>query len=395
MGEYFFSFTYDELFKAYDDCIRHKKNSPNAVNFMINKNENVIQLCDEINDRSYTIGQSIAFIIKYPKYREVFAADFRDRVVHHLVINELMPYFERYFIKESFSCMIGRGTLHGIETMARYMDECSKHYTIPTYALKMDVQSFFMSIDKNLLAMKLDKFIVETYPENRKKECLRWLCRMIIMHHPERNCIRQSSDEMWAMLGKGKSLFDVEDGKGLAIGNLTSQMFANFYMTELDYYIKDILGFKYYGRYVDDFMLYDNSKERIKEAIPKIKQFCNDKLLINIHPDKLYLQEITHGIKFIGADILPNRMYCGNRTIGQFYNKLYSKYKHFDIKLLDNFISSVNSYLGYMCHYSTYNMRKEIMLKSGLFDKWKPYIEMSGDLLKIWKKDTDGLAKSE
>jgi hypothetical protein len=86
-------------------------------------------------------------------------------------------------------------------------------------------------------------------------------------------------------------------------------------MTELDYYIKDILGFKYYGRYVDDFMLYDNSKERIKEAIPKIKQFCNDKLLINIHPDKLYLQEITHGIKFIGADILPNRMYCGNRTI--------------------------------------------------------------------------------
>lgn len=395
MGEYFFSFTYNELFKAYDDCIRHKKNSPNAVNFMINKNENVIQLCDEINDRSYTIGQSIAFIIKYPKYREVFAADFRDRVVHHLVINELMPYFERYFIKESFSCMIGRGTLHGIEAMARYMDECSKHYTIPTYALKMDVQSFFMSIDKNLLAMKLDEFIVKTYPENRKKECLRWLCRMIIMHHPERNCIRQSSDEMWAMLGKGKSLFDVEDGKGLAIGNLTSQMFANFYMTELDYYIKYILGFKYYGRYVDDFMLYDNSKERTKEAIPKIKQFCNDKLLINIHPDKLYLQEITHGIKFIGADILPNRMYCGNRTIGQFYNKLYSKYKHFDIKLLDNFISSVNSYLGYMCHYSTYNMRKEIMLKSGLFDKWKPYIEMSGDLLKIWKKDTDGLAKSE
>ena len=166
---YKFSFTYEEIFKAYEDCIRHKKNSPNAIKFMLNKNENVIQLCDEINDRTYTIGTSIAFIIKFPKYREVFAADFRDRIIHHLVVNELMPYFERYFIPESFSCMIGRGTLHGIETMAKYMDECSQHYTIPTYVLKMDVQAFFMSIDKQLLANRLDKFIADVYPDNRKK----------------------------------------------------------------------------------------------------------------------------------------------------------------------------------------------------------------------------------
>lgn len=385
--EYKFSFTYEELFKAYDDCIRHKKNSTKAIEFMTNSYENTIQLCDEINNRTYTIGTSIAFIIKYPKYREVFAADFRDRIVHHLVVNELMPYFEKYFIAESFSCMIGRGTLHGIETMAKYMDECSQHYTIPTYVLKMDVQAFFMSIDKELLRSMLDDFIVRVYPNNRKKECLRWLCEMIVMHHPERNCIRQSTDEEWNMLGEGKSLFNVKDGKGLAIGNLTSQMFANFYMTLLDYYIKYTLGFKYYGRYVDDFMLYSNDKEKLKQVIPLIKKFCNEKLLINVHPDKIYLQEITHGVKFIGADILPNRMYCGNRTIGQFYNKLYTKYRKYDKKHLDNFISSVNSYLGYMSHYSTYNMRKEILVNSGLLNPWKEHIEISKNLLIVRKKE--------
>lgn len=320
----YFYFSYSDLFAAYEDCLRHKRNSPNAIKFMMDANSNVIQLCDEINNGTYEIGQSIAFIITYPKCREVFAADFRDRIVHHLVINELMPYFERYFIKESFSCMKGKGTLYGIRTMAEYI---------------------------------------------RKKECLRWLCKKIIMHKPEDNCIRHSPIEMWDLLGKGKSLFETEEGNGLAIGNLTSQMFANFYMTILDYFIKYYLGFEYYGRYVDDFMLYHNDKEYIKECIPKIKTFTNEALHLNIHPDKLYLQEVTHGVKFIGSDIMPHRLYCGNRTIGAFYNKLMTEYKEYDEKLLPNFVSCVNSYLGFMKHYSTYNMRKEI-LTSSLMDKW-------------------------
>ena len=378
----YFYFSYSDLFAAYEDCLRHKRNSPNAIKFMMDANSNVIQLCDEINNGTYEIGQSIAFIITYPKCREVFAADFRDRIVHHLVINELMPYFERYFIKESFSCMKGKGTLYGIRTMAEYMRLCSNDYTIPTYVLKMDVQSFFMSINKRLLADMLDEFIVYNYPENRKKECLRWLCKKIIMHKPEDNCIRHSPIEMWDLLGKGKSLFETEEGNGLAIGNLTSQMFANFYMTILDYFIKYYLGFEYYGRYVDDFMLYHNDKEYIKECIPKIKTFTNEALHLNIHPDKLYLQEVTHGVKFIGSDIMPHRLYCGNRTIGAFYNKLMTEYKEYDEKLLPNFVSCVNSYLGFMKHYSTYNMRKEI-LTSSLMDKWKEHITIGKDMLKI------------
>ena len=373
-----YSFSYEEVFKAYEDCLRHKRNSPNAIKFMLNSNENVIQLCDELNNYSYEIGQSIVFIITYPKCREVFAADFKDRIVHHLVINELMPYFEDYFIKESFSCMKGRGTLYGVKTMAKYMQECSNDYTIPTYILKMDMQSFFMTIDKELLSEFLDDFIVYNYPNNRKKECLRWLCRKIIMHHPEHNCIRQCNIEKWNLLEKGKSLFDTEEGKGLAIGNLTSQMFANFFMTLLDYYIKYALGFKYYGRYVDDFLLYHNDKE----YIPKIKSYAKNVLKLNVHPNKIYMQEVKHGVKFIGADIMPNRIYCGNRTIGEFYNKLLTKYRHYDENKLEEFVSSVNSYLGYMKHYSTYNMRKEVF-NSDLMKEWKDYIIIDKNLLKI------------
>ena len=282
--------------------------------------------------------------------------------------------------------MTGRGTLNGIKTMAKYMEECSEHYTKGAYVLKMDIQSFFMSIDKSLLANMLDSFIVAVYPNNRKKETLRWLCRLIIMHHPERNCIKKSPDSEWKKLGRGKSLFDVKDEKGLAIGNLTSQMFANFYMTTLDYYIKLTLGFTYYGRYVDDFLLFSNGKEKLKNAIPLIKKFCREVLLINVHPDKIYFQEVGHGVSFIGGNIMPNRTYCGNRTVGQLYNKLYSKYRYYDEELLDSFVSSVNSYLGHMKHFATYNIRKDVLINNNLINEWKDYIIISNDLLKINKR---------
>ena len=378
-----FSFSYKELFDAYEDCLKNKKNSSSAILFTQNYIEKVIELCDQINNRTYKIGTSNCFVIKYPKYREVFAAEFRDRIVHHLVINELMPYFEKYFIKESFSCMIGRGTLYGVNTMYEYMNECTENYTKEAYVLKMDIKNFFMNIDKLLLAKMLDDFIVEKYEDNRKKECLRWLCNMIIMHHPEDNCVIKCSKELWKALGKGKSLFDIDKAKGLAIGNLTSQLFANFYMTKMDYFIKNNLGFKYYGRYVDDFLIFDTDKEKLKKSIKLIREFCRVELMLDLHPNKIYLQNCKHGVNFIGAVIMPNRIYCGNRTIGQFYNKLYSIYRTPNKNDVENFVSSVNSYLGYMKHYSSYNKRKEILIKSGLLEAWKEYITINDDLLKI------------
>lgn len=250
-----YCFSYGEVFEAYEDCIKNKRNTSNAREFEIDYIEKVTRLCDDINDGTYEIGKSIAFVVTFPVYREVFAADFRDRIVHHLVIKELMPYFEKYFIKESFSCMEGKGVLYGVKTMFEYIKECTENYTKDAWILKMDIKSFFMSINKQLLADMIDDFIVEYYENDRKKEKLRELCKQIVLHHPELNCEKRGDKSLWAKLDPNKSLFNVGYERGLPIGNLTSQILANFFLTKLDRFIKETLGFKYYGRYVDDFMI--------------------------------------------------------------------------------------------------------------------------------------------
>ena len=377
------AFTYEEIFKAYNDCKKNKSNTINALKFLIDKEFKLIELCDEINNSTYQIGPSIAFIVKYPVLREVFAADFRDRIVHHLVMNELLPIFEEKFIDSSFSCRKEKGVLCGVKAVANMIDEATAHYTKDCWILKMDIKSFFMSIDKIALSNKVDQLIVENYPENRKKQKLRDLCKQIIMHHPENNCSRKGDLTLWKLLPKNKSLFSIKDEKGLPIGNLTSQIFANFYLNELDRYITETLGFKYYGRYVDDFVIISDDKEKLLESIDKITVFGKEKLDINIHPQKRYIQHYSKGIRFIGGIIKPGRKYILNRTKGQFYYKLKTKFKHYKKELEEKFLMTVNSYLGYLRHYNSYNIRKEIMTNEELLKEWLPHIIIDKNYLKI------------
>lgn len=179
-------------------------------------------------------------------------------------------------------------------------------------------------------------------------------------------------------------MFDVEEDYGLAIGNLTSQLFANFFMTPLDYYIKNELQFKCYGRYVDDFILCCEDKERLKKAIKQINVFCKIKLSLTLHPHKVYLQEVNHGVNFIGATIKPGRTYIGNRTVGQFYKKLLTIYKEPNKKLIDRFVQVVNSYFGLMKHHSSYNIRKKLVKQ--INERWLKYIEINKEILVVKKK---------
>lgn len=137
-----YSFTYDEILKAYEDCMSNKRNTANAIKFSVDYITKLIALCDEINNGTYEIGSSITFIVKFPVLREVFAADFRDRIVHHLVINELMQYFEQEFIDESFSCRKGKGVLYGVNTMYEKVRECTENYTKDAWIVKLDIKSF-------------------------------------------------------------------------------------------------------------------------------------------------------------------------------------------------------------------------------------------------------------
>lgn len=377
MAEGNYSFSYKDLFDAYDECLKNKRNTANAINFQMDSIESVTKLCDEINDGTYEIGKSITFVVKFPVLREVFAADFRDRIVHHLIIRELLPYFKEYFIDDSFACMEGKGVIYGVRKVAGYIKECTENYTKNAWILKMDIKSFFMSIEKQMLNDMLMQFIDERYPNNRKKEKLKWLCEKIIMHCPEKNCTKNGDVSLWDKLDYNKSLFNVGDTKGLAIGNLSSQLFANFFLTKLDKYIKYELGFEYYGRYVDDFVIISQDKEKLLESMNLITEYAKNELHVTIHPNKRYFQHYTKGVRFTGAMIKPNRIYTLNRTKHSLKYKLSKKFKNKSKNKIDNVMMTVNSYLGFMGHYNTYRIRKEILDNEELFGHWKKWLEVN------------------
>ncbi len=162
-----------ELFQAYFDCRRNKRSTLNAIAFESNYETNLLKLCDEINDGSYQPGKSIAFIVNKPVKREIFAADFRDRIVHHLIINKLNPLFENHFIYDSYSCRKGKGTHFGIHRVERFIRQCSQNYSKDCYVLKLDIQGFFMHIDKLILFKKLLDFIQQKYHQTDKELCCR------------------------------------------------------------------------------------------------------------------------------------------------------------------------------------------------------------------------------
>ena len=151
----------EELFHAYFGCRKNKRNTANALAFEIDYEQNLLQLCKEINNGTYKIGRSIAFIVDKPVTREIFVADFRDRVVHHLVIGKLNNLFEKQFIHDSYSCRIGKGTHFGIQRIDKFIRQCSENYTKDCYILKLNLQGFFMSINKNILFEKPEWLVVE------------------------------------------------------------------------------------------------------------------------------------------------------------------------------------------------------------------------------------------
>jgi RNA-directed DNA polymerase len=374
--------TLDEVYTAYTDCRKHKRNTFNAVNFEINAEDNCVRLWRELNNGTYQIGKSIAFIVNYPVKREIFAADFRDRVVHHLIYNKLNGLFEDEFIEDCYSCRVGKGTYYGYNRVYHFVNECSLNYTKSCYILKLDIQSFFMSIDKMLLFDMLRLFMIDKYSNDIDKNFWINLVRQNVLHQPQKSCIIKGSPKNWDGLSYNKSLFNVGEHKGLAIGNLTSQVFANFYMNKFDHFVKDTCGIQYYGRYVDDFIIVHEDKNLLLSLIPRFRKFLKDELMLTLHPNKLYLQHYTKGVKFIGTVINPYRKYIGNRTKGNLYRKVHEFNNKISKDNAPDLVATVNSYLGFMKYHSSYNIRKDVLVNK-LDSRWKEFITISPDYLKI------------
>ena len=323
----------------------------------MNYESNLINLCERLLNKTYEPKKSICFISFYPVQREVFAAQFEDRIIHHLIYNYINNIFEEIFIHDSYSCRKNKGTSYGIGRLNKAIRGVSDNYTKDAYILKLDIKSYFMSIDKNILFKDVEKTLYKfRYKLNCNLDFLLWIIKIVIFHNPVKNVIIKGSRKDWQGLPKSKSLFLTKENKGLPIGNLTSQLFGNIYLDCMDKYIKDTLGFKYYGRYVDDFYILDKSKNRLKDAIRAIRNFIKKKLGLILHPNKIYLQHFTKGVKFLGVFLKPYRIYVDKRIKKSFYTALDKEYED-----ISSFVSSVNSYLGFMSNYDTFNLRKKLL----------------------------------
>lgn len=355
-----------DLFEAYYDARRNKRNTHSQLKFELDMEHNLIELYDEIRERRYQPHPCTCFIIEDPVKREVFASDFRDRVVHHLYYNYVSPMFERMFIFDSYSCRKGKGTLFGIERLEHHIRSCSRNYRRETYVLKLDITGYFMSIERERLKREVLAMLEKcwkrkatkrsTYAQLLNRELIEYLTEVIISRNPLQGCKIRGSERDWEGLPQTKSLRYAPEGFGLPIGDLTSQLFSNVYLNRLDWYVKRDLGFEHYGRYVDDFYIVDTDKERLQKAIEQIREFLKQELGLTLHPKKIVLRRVEDGVEFLGAIVRPYYRHVTKRTTRKF-NRRWEEWEyvcrqeHLSEEEREKMFRSMNSYLGYFQHY--------------------------------------------
>jgi hypothetical protein len=241
--------------------------------------------------------------------------------------------------------------------------------------MKADIRGYFMSIDRHLLFSKISDMMPSVpAPTARYRKLLLCLVEKTIFNDPTRNCIMRGDSSDWRGLPSDKTLFCARKDCGLPIGNLTSQLFGNIYLNDLDHFIKRDLGVRYYGRYVDDIVMVHRECGHLKSALAEIVKYLKGHLMLDLHTGKTYLQTVSKGVRYLGAVIKPHRIYISKRTKGNFYesirryNRIAEDHPPGESECAA-FLSSMNSYLGIMKHYKTYKIRKQ-MIGRNLSKAW-------------------------
>jgi len=309
-------FSFEELVAAYFDCRLTKRNSPAALAFEQDLERNLIRLYDELVDGSYRIGRSVCFVVTRPKPREVWAADFRDRIVHHLLHNHIAPRFYARFIADSCACIPGRGTLYAARRLEAKVRSLTQNWQRPAFYLKIDLANFFVAIDKRILRDLLTASITELW----------WLrlTEQVLFHDPRQDVEIRSTPALLARIPPHKSLLNQPAHLGLPIGNLSSQFFANVYLDVLDQHAKHQLQARHYVRYVDDVVILHESAQWLNAVLADITAFLPAHLNAHLNPTKTILQPVARGIDFAGHVIKPWRRTLRRRTYNEALARLGS-----------------------------------------------------------------------
>ncbi|HHB95288.1 MAG TPA: hypothetical protein ENK88_09130 [Campylobacterales bacterium] len=360
-------YSFQEINQAYLECRANKRNSINAIKFEIKLIDNLWELYESINSFKYKPRRYIYFLTSSPKLREVFASDFRDRVVHHLLVRDLEPLFEPIFIYDSYSCRKERGIHLAIQRLQKFVQ--NQEYS---YYLQLDIKSFFLNIHKNILFDKIRKIVLKRDP--KKAQRVLYLSSKIIFDDPTQNYRFKGKKENLCNLPPHKTLFNAPKDRGLPIGNLTSQFFANVYMNDFDNFIKRVLKVKYYMRYVDDMVLLGRSKEELEDIKINIVTYLRYELKLQLR-EQFYLRPTKRGIDFLGYVVKPTHTLVRQRVVNNFkYKKaqfLESCFKDGTCSLEDatKFREINASFYGHSKHANSSKLMDKYQIKNWLKEK--------------------------
>jgi retron-type reverse transcriptase len=307
----------ENLFLAWHEFCRGKKKKLDVAQFEFNLEDNIFQLHKDLISKTYKHSVYKSFYVRDPKLRHIHKACVRDRVLHQAIFRILYPVFDRNFIFDSYSCRFKKGTHRAVNHLNTFARKCSQNWRKDIFVLKCDVRKFFGSINKGIL-LNLIKRRVED-------ENVLWLIKIII------------------------DSFNKESDEGLPLGNVTSQLFSNIYLNELDWFIKRQLKEKYYIRYCDDFVLISKDKSHLENVILVLNDFLLKKLKLFLHPDKISIRKYNQGIDFLGYVNFSHFRTLRTKTKRRIFRK---------IKLLEGNLSenSLQSYLGILDHCNGYKL---------------------------------------
>lgn len=328
----------DNLTSAFRKAKKGKSNKNYVVNFELNLEKNIATLQRDLRLKRYKPSRLKKFIVRDPKTRTIHSSIFRDRIVHHAIINIIQPIYEKIFIYDSFASRKFKGTHRAIKRFEYFVNKVSSNgrkikkpfnnNSIKGYILKADIKHYFATIDHKVLINILRKKIAD-------EDFIQLI--IIILNN-----------------------FDTKT-KGLPLGNYTSQFFANIYLNHLDYFVKHKLKAKYYIRYVDDFVILHKDKKILEEYMNKIKKYLKF-LKLELHPDKSEIHALRNGITFLGYRIFYHFKLLRKRNINYFHKRLKEKlelYRRGEIgdKKLKGFLDGWN---GYSQFANTHNFNKKI-----------------------------------
>ncbi len=336
-------YDFDNLLQAYYMARKSKRYREEVLRFSNNLEENLITLQNELIWQTYEVGRYREFFVYEPKKRLVMALPFRDRVVQWAIYRQLNPLLERRYINTSYACRVGYGTHRAVGKLQQYLRLFSR-INQPFYVLKLDISKYFYRIDHDVLLSILRRIIAD--------ERLLQLLETII----------RSETKFGMELGDHDFVKERIGDIGIPIGNLTSQMFANLYLNELDQYCKHVLKTKHYVRYMDDVCILHHDKKRLWAVKDSIEQFLTNRLKLTLN-NKTTIRTTNQGVDFCGYRIWPTHIKLRKTTALKMKRRIKRLQKKYRQRKIDfaGFNASLNSYLGIMQHCNSYKLRRKLL----------------------------------